>query len=192
MRQLKFIVTLATLAFSLPIQMRANAVAVVQIPSKDLLAQVNLPQNLPPPQDVLPPPSSPSQPPTVPSPPPSLDNLLPTTPTPNLSQQSNPQVPIKLLINKFQFQGSSVFKDEEKLLQTIEVFLYEKNSNFLSEQAKCDRLRQLDQQSPPRKLSRSESDFPVELTFAQLLDARSAITQLYLSNGYITSGALIP
>ncbi|KAM3091837.1 ShlB/FhaC/HecB family hemolysin secretion/activation protein [Phormidesmis sp. 146-35] len=33
---------------------------------------------------------------------------------------------------------------------------------------------------------------PVELTFAQLLQARSAITQHYVNNGYITSGAYIP
>ncbi|NJL09805.1 MAG: ShlB/FhaC/HecB family hemolysin secretion/activation protein [Calothrix sp. SM1_7_51] len=31
-----------------------------------------------------------------------------------------------------------------------------------------------------------------ELTFAEILQARSAITQLYVDNGYITSGALIP
>jgi hemolysin activation/secretion protein len=191
MRQLKFILTLAALGFSLPIQMRANAVETVPVPRTDLLAQTNVPQNLPPPQDVLPPPSSPPELPTVPSAPPSPDNLLPT-PTPNLPQQTDPKVPIKLLVNKFQFRGSSVFKDEEKLLQAIEVFLFEKSSNLLNEQAKCDRLKQLDQQPPPRKLPRSESDSPVELTFSQLLEARSAISQLYLCNGYITSGAIIP
>ncbi|MCU0524392.1 MAG: ShlB/FhaC/HecB family hemolysin secretion/activation protein [Elainella sp. Prado103] len=31
-----------------------------------------------------------------------------------------------------------------------------------------------------------------ELTFAELLQARSAVTQLYIDRGYITSGALIP
>jgi hemolysin activation/secretion protein len=31
-----------------------------------------------------------------------------------------------------------------------------------------------------------------ELTFAELLQARSAVTQLYIDQGYITSGALIP
>ncbi|WP_265270589.1 ShlB/FhaC/HecB family hemolysin secretion/activation protein [Nostoc sp. KVJ3] len=192
MHQLKFLVTLAILGFSLPIQMKAFAMAVVQVPRDDLLAQVNLPQNLPPPQDVLPPPSSPPQPSTIPSPPPSPDNLLPFTPPPNLPQRSDPDVPIKLLVNKFKFTGSSVFKNEEKLLQAIEVFLFEENSDLLSEEAKCDRLKHLDKQPPLRKLPRSESDSPVELTFSQLLEARSAITQLYLCNGYITSGALIP
>jgi hemolysin activation/secretion protein len=191
MRQLKFILTLAALGFSLPIQMRANAVETVPVPRTDLLAQTNVPQNLPPPQDVLPSPSSPPELPTIPSAPTSPDNLLPT-PTPNLPQQTDPKVPIKLLVNKFQFRGSSVFKDEEKLLQAIEVFLFEESSNLLNEQAKCDRLKQLHQQPPPRKLPRSESDSPVELTFAQLLEARSAISQLYLCNGYITSGAIIP
>ncbi|PPT05728.1 Hemolysin activation/secretion protein [Geitlerinema sp. FC II] len=31
-----------------------------------------------------------------------------------------------------------------------------------------------------------------EISFAQLLQARSAVTQLYVDNGYITSGALLP
>ncbi|MGC9503296.1 ShlB/FhaC/HecB family hemolysin secretion/activation protein [Baaleninema sp.] len=31
-----------------------------------------------------------------------------------------------------------------------------------------------------------------EISFAQLLQARSAVTQLYIDNGYITSGALLP
>jgi hemolysin activation/secretion protein len=35
-------------------------------------------------------------------------------------------------------------------------------------------------------------NFPVKLTFAQLLYARSAITQYYINKGYITSGAYIP
>ncbi|BCL35789.1 ShlB/FhaC/HecB family hemolysin secretion/activation protein [Nostoc sp. MS1] len=189
MRQLKFLLTLAAVGFSLPIQTRA--IAEETVPRQNLLAQTNVPQNLPPPQDVLPAPSPSPELPTTPSAPPSPDNLLPT-PTPNLPQQSDPKVPIKLLINKFQFRGSSVFKDEEKLLQAIEVFLFEESSNLLNEQAKCDRLKQLNQQPPPRKLPRNETDPPVELTFSQLLEARSAITQLYLCNGYITSGAVIP
>lgn len=35
-------------------------------------------------------------------------------------------------------------------------------------------------------------NFPAKLTFVQLLQARSAITQHYLNKGYITSGAYIP
>ncbi|BAZ26473.1 hypothetical protein NIES4073_73810 [Kalymmatonema gypsitolerans NIES-4073] len=186
------LLTVATLTFSLPVQM-ARAVEVAQVPSAGLLSQPNLPQTLPPPQDVLPPPSLPPQPPTVPSPPPDPGKLLPTTPAPNLPQQAAPEVAIKFFVNKFQFQGGSVFKDE-KLLRAIEAFLYasEPASELLNEKARCDALRQIDKKAPPRKLPRSESDPPVELTFAQLLEARSAITQLYICKGYITSGALVP
>jgi len=35
-------------------------------------------------------------------------------------------------------------------------------------------------------------DFVGEISFAQLLQARSAVTKLYVDNGYITSGAFIP
>jgi hemolysin activation/secretion protein len=192
MRQLKFILTLSILTFGLPVQIKARAVEVVQIPNAELLSQSNLPQTLPPPQDILPPPSPSEQPPTIPSPPPDTENLFPA-PAPNFPQQATPEVPIKFLVNKFQFQGGSVFKDE-KLLQAMEVFLYtsEPVSELLNEKARCDVLRKLDKKAPPRKLPRSESDPPVELTFAQLLEARSAITQLYICKGYITSGALIP
>jgi hemolysin activation/secretion protein len=191
MRQLKFILTVATLTFGLPVQIKAHAVEVVQIPN-DLRSQPNLPQTLPPPQDILPPPPPPPQSPTIPSPPPNPENLLPT-PAPNLPQQPVPEVPIKFFVNKFQFEGGSVFKDE-KLLRAMEVFLDTEKpvSELLNEKARCDALKQIDKKAPPRQLPRSESDRPVELTFAQLLEARSAITQLYICKGYITSGALIP
>ncbi|RMG08876.1 MAG: hypothetical protein D6728_13565, partial [Cyanobacteria bacterium J055] len=35
-------------------------------------------------------------------------------------------------------------------------------------------------------------DFRGEISFAELLQARSAVTKLYTENGYVTSGALIP
>ncbi|MFN6565791.1 ShlB/FhaC/HecB family hemolysin secretion/activation protein [Dendronalium sp. ChiSLP03b] len=190
-RQLNFILAIATLGISLLMQTSASALQVAQVPSADQLAQPNLPQDLPPPQDVLPPSTPPLQPPTVPSPPPDRDDLLPTNPTPNLPQQPTPEVPIKLLINNFQFEGSSVFKDE-RLLQAIEAFVFEKTSNLLNEKSRCERLKRLDREPPPRKLPRNASDPPVELRFAQLLEARFAITQLYICKGYITSGALIP
>lgn len=190
MRQLKFILTLATLTFGLPVQIKAYAVEVVQVPN-DLRSQPNLPQTLPPPQDILPPPPPPPQSPTIPSPPPNPEDLFPT-PAPNLPQQPVPEVPIKFFVNKFQFEGGSVFKDE-KLLRAIEVFLDPKKpvSELLNEKARCDALKEIDKKAPRRQLPRSESD-RVELTFAQLLEARSAITQLYICKGYITSGALIP
>ncbi|MGM3305136.1 ShlB/FhaC/HecB family hemolysin secretion/activation protein [Anabaena sp. WFMT] len=192
-RQIKFILMVLAFSFGLSIPLKANAEVVVQAPSANLLAQPNLPQNLPPPQDVLPPTSPPQPQPIVPSPPPSPENLIPTPSTPNLPQETTPETSVKFLVNKFQFEGGSVFK-EEKLLQAMEVFLYpvKPTSELLSEKTKCEALRQLDQKTPPRKLPRSESDPPVELTFSQLIEARSAITQLYICEGYITSGALIP
>lgn len=57
-----------------------------------------------------------------------------------------------------------------------------------TEQASADRCC-------PRKIATTDVEYPqqpVALTFDQLLRARSAITQLYINCGYITSGAILP
>ena len=156
--------TNATLALSLPISISAHAVEVAQVP-----VPPNLPQPLPPPQDVVPPTSPPPQQPQVPSPP--SEDLLRKQPA-QPSEEAPTVVPEKFLVTKFEFVGGTVFKDEE-LLQTIEKALLARGDRNL-------------------KLPRTEQDPPVELNFNQLLEARSAITQLYIDKGYITSGALIP
>ncbi len=42
------------------------------------------------------------------------------------------------------------------------------------------------------QLAEVTDDFTGDVSFSQLLQARSAVTQLYLDNGYVTSGAFIP
>lgn len=159
----RLLLTTATLALSLSIP-NVYAVEVAQVAPLP-----NLPQPLPPPQDVVPP--SPPPQPSIPAPAPLPEDLLPQQPQPK-PEESSPNVPDKFLVRKFEFVGGTVFKEEE-LLQTIEKAL----------SATSDR---------PLKLPRTKQDPPVEISFAQLLEARSAITQLYIDKGYITSGALIP
>ncbi|WP_375513017.1 ShlB/FhaC/HecB family hemolysin secretion/activation protein [uncultured Nostoc sp.] len=165
--------TIATLALSLPISISAHAVEVAQVP-----VPPNLPQPLPPPQDVVPPTSPPPQQPQVPSPP--SEDLLRKQPA-QPSEEAPAVVPEKFLVTKFEFVGGTVFKDEE-LLQTIEKALL----------AGGDRRFCSNTENKCQKLPRTDKDPPVEINFNQLLEARSAITQLYIDKGYITSGALIP
>ncbi len=42
------------------------------------------------------------------------------------------------------------------------------------------------------KLAEVTEEFTGDVSFSQLLQARSAVTQLYVDNGYVTSGAFIP
>jgi hemolysin activation/secretion protein len=75
----------------------------------------------------------------------------------------------------------------------MEVVLYLYTPEELDEKSRCEQLSgQSIKQSPLRKLPRTEKDAPVQLSFAQLLQARWAITQLYICKGYITSGAVVP
>ncbi|MFH7030661.1 MAG: ShlB/FhaC/HecB family hemolysin secretion/activation protein [Heteroscytonema crispum UTEX LB 1556] len=187
--------TIATLALCLPLSFTAHAVEVAQVPGTNIPSQPNLPP-IPPPQDVVPIP--PPQQPQVPTPSPPPENLL-TPPSQQPQEEFPTAVPEKFFVTKFEFVGGTVFKDEE-LLQTIEKALIAGGDrrflcpDLLSSE---DKLRvelssQSDVKFPCQKLPRTEKDAPVELTFAQLLQARSAITQFYIDKEYITSGALIP
>jgi len=44
----------------------------------------------------------------------------------------------------------------------------------------------------PEELAAVTQPFTGSVSFAQLLQARSAVTQLYIDQGYITSGAFLP
>jgi hemolysin activation/secretion protein len=44
----------------------------------------------------------------------------------------------------------------------------------------------------PEELAAVTAPFTGTISFAELLQARSAVTQLYVDQGYITSGAFIP
>ncbi|MBD2526470.1 ShlB/FhaC/HecB family hemolysin secretion/activation protein [Nostoc sp. FACHB-133] len=182
----RLLLPIATLALSLPVSFSTHTVALAQVPINAPSAQ-NLPPNLPPPRDLVPPLSPPPQPQLVPSPLP--EDILPNQQPPQQLPQSVPPVPDTFSVTKFQFEGSTVFKDEE-LLQAMEVILY--SPEALDEKTRCEQLsgRSI-KLSPLRRLPRTEKDAQ-QLSFAQLLKARSAITQLYICKGYITSGAVVP
>jgi len=98
------------------------------------------------------PPTSPQQP--QPEPLPSEQapfELDPTTPP----TQESVDIPGQIVVDQFNFVGSTVFSEEE---------LNEATAEFL--------------------------DKPI--TFSQLLQAANQVTELYLAEGYITSGAYIP
>lgn len=131
------------------------------------LAQV--PSQLPPSQDIIPrqeTPATTSPPTTEPAKPPPVDfqtpSVKPGQSTPTPSTE-NPSETIR--VTGFQFQDKTAFSDEE-LLQAI--------------------VKALGLKKPPTPES------PISLSFTQLLQARSAVTQLYIDKGYITSGAYIP
>lgn len=88
---------------------------------------------------------------------PPVDQLLPSTPTPNLpSQPSTPtSIPAAITIKRFEVTGNTVFTPTE-----------------------LDRI------------TRKYTNRPIE--FAELLQVANEITQLYVSKGYINSGAYIP
>ncbi|MUG97315.1 BamA/TamA family outer membrane protein [Scytonema sp. UIC 10036] len=187
------ILTLSTLTLSLLIHTRIYAVEVAQAPPPNLPPQPKLPRDLPPPQDVTPPVTEPPQQPQAPSPPPPQENLLPTTPTPQLEKSPEAEFPedFPIVITRFEFLGSTVFKDEE-LLRVIEDALNGVSNESDENSPKPDRNSVPTERQGNIRLPRTEQDKPVTLTFAQLLQARSAITNYYIKKEYITSGALIP
>jgi len=120
------------------------------------------------PQDIIPRPTpTPQLPQLSPAPVPTPE-LLPNSP-PQQPEETLPTLPVKFRVTGFKFEGSSVFSDRQ-LLAAI--------AQALNPQEAID---------PAKLLS-----LPREFTFAELLEARSAITKLYIEKGYITSGALIP
>ncbi len=99
-------------------------------------------------------PIAPLQPP-LPSPLPPLEELLQPGGTTPGEQESFPDVPGTVVVEKFVFEGNTAFSDQK---------LAEITASFIGR----------------------------PLSFSELLQARSAISELYIREGYITSGALIP
>jgi hemolysin activation/secretion protein len=104
-------------------------------------------------QGIAPVPPTPKepQPEPLPSEAEPLDLNPPAPPTPAESLD----IPGQIIVNQFQFVGSTVFSQEE---------LNQATAEFLGK----------------------------PITFAQLLQAANQVTELYLQEGYITSGAYIP
>jgi hemolysin activation/secretion protein len=146
----------------------------------------------------------PSEPlPSLPSP----DQLLQPAPSIQPSEPSV-EIPVRIFVERFEVEGSTVFSAEE--LATV---AKQAVSGQLSQDASIDSAttpEANDSVNVPENTSENEDDTeaaeppacPVpdvidtevnrELSFAELLRARSAITQLYVQCGYVTSGALIP
>ncbi len=144
------------------------------IPERNLLLRQAVPErDLPPPQDVLPLPAVPPQPAPVSPPilPPPSELLKPSEVAPRLpaddAEAISPEA--TLCITGFRVLGSTVFSAEQL------------------EQAINQALREV-----VGAANQSQPDCPWQLTFAQLLRARSAVTELYVEQGYVTSGAFLP
>lgn len=217
-RSSRRLLPIAALVLSLPISISTHETGLAQPNLNAPLAQ-NLPPNLPPARDIVPPPSPPPQTPPVPSPLP--ESPLLKQPSQQRQEESTPVVPDTFFVTKFEFEGSTVFKDEE-LLRAMEVFLENPGQELLQgmeillsnseqklpeaiagvfddaqaleEKPICDQLSSGSRQTSPQslRLPRTKKEPRVQMSFAQLLQARSAITQLYICKGYITSGAVVP
>jgi hemolysin activation/secretion protein len=215
-RSSRRLLPIAALVLSIPISISTHGTGLAQPSLNAPLAQ-NLPPNLPPARDIVPPPSPPPQPEPVPSPLPEASLLK--QPSQQRQEESTPVVPDTFFVTKFEFEGSTVFKDEE-LLRAMEVFLENPEQELLQgieillsnperelrqaitgfhtqalEKPICDQLSSGSRQTSPQsslRLPRTEKEPRVQLSFAQLLQARAAITQLYICKGYITSGAVVP
>lgn len=165
LRQSPLPLSLATFTVILtPVASIAQTVELAQAPRTDVPSLPSLSQPVPPPQDVVPRSSPPPEFPQTPPASSSPENLLPTKPL-EPQQAFPPEVPAEFLVTGFKFEGSTVFTDEQ-LLEAMKPALGLQASQKL--------------------------EYPLKITFSQLLEARSNITQLYINNGYITSGALIP
>ncbi|MGG6296710.1 ShlB/FhaC/HecB family hemolysin secretion/activation protein [Leptolyngbya sp. AN02str] len=159
------------------------AIALTPLHSSSVVAQVP-PSAVPPPAPV--PPGGPLPRPIVPivPPPDRPEPILPQEPLPLLpdpaellappptappsSQEPGP-IPDTIFVQQFQVNGSTVYSDRQL------------------EQVLCA--------TPGFACDGTEGDRTFRgqnLTFAQLLQARSAITQRYIDDGYISSGAFIP
>ncbi|MFM7425360.1 MAG: ShlB/FhaC/HecB family hemolysin secretion/activation protein, partial [Elainella sp.] len=137
------------------------------------LAQIERPANpsgpplIPPVR--IPEPNLPDQPlPTLPPP----EDLLPA-PLPVVPEAPDLEVPVTVRVERFEVTGSTVF-DAELLAEVAR---------------RAVAPDPADTETPP---DGSRMTVDRELSFSDVLQARSAITQYYVERGYVTSGAIIP
>ncbi|PZV06007.1 MAG: hemolysin activation/secretion protein [Leptolyngbya sp.] len=156
----------SSVAFTLNISSSLAVSHLTQIPP-------GLEQGFPGPQEVLPPELEPIPEPEPPEPlPPPEELIRPPELEPSFPQESfeNPDLPsARLCINGFHVLGSTVFSS--------------------------DHLDQAIRQALRESIGPPNEDLPDclwQLTFPQLLITRSAVTDLYIQQGYVTSGAFIP
>ena len=118
--------------------------------------KAQIPESLPSESSIVPIPPQPSAPePQIPPALPLSEPLLsPSVPIP-IPSEPIPDSPNTIIIEQFNFEGNTVFSDQE---------LAEITKRFVGQ----------------------------PITFTELLQARSEVTNFYIEKGYITSGALIP
>lgn len=148
--------------------------------------------------------------PTEPLPPlPSPDELLQPAPS-TQPQEPSGEIPVRIFVKRFEVEGSTVFSPEE--LATVakqavsdqsgqadqienqtapEVVNPENTLEDAPENAEGNTAAALEPPACPIPYV-IDTEVNRELSFAEVLRARSAITQLYVQCGYVTSGALIP
>ncbi|MGJ3246125.1 MAG: ShlB/FhaC/HecB family hemolysin secretion/activation protein [Elainellaceae cyanobacterium] len=120
-----------------------------------------------------PPSTEPLPEPDAPQPLPPPDELLrPPAPADEPPETIPGEVPDTILVERFQVEGSTIF-----------------DPDLLAEIAKHAVIAT---PTAPAELDGSDPTINQPLSFAQLLQARSAVTQYYTDRGYITSGAFIP
>ncbi|MGJ3250116.1 MAG: ShlB/FhaC/HecB family hemolysin secretion/activation protein [Elainellaceae cyanobacterium] len=120
-----------------------------------------------------PPSTEPLPEPDAPRPlPPPEELLRPPEPSDESPETVPGEVPDTILVERFQVEGSTIF-----------------NPDLLAEVAK---RAVIETPAAPAEVDGSDPMINQSLSFAQLLQARSAVTQYYTDRGYITSGAFIP
>lgn len=127
-------------------------------------------------------PSLPPLPETLHPPLPSPDDLLQPSPTTPLQPELPGNVIQTVNVQRFDVVGSTVF-DAEQLAALAWQAATSPEAIATLLDSNCPALPN------PALASLPE---PIPLTFEQLLQARSAITEHYLNCGYITSGAILP
>jgi hemolysin activation/secretion protein len=162
---------------------------VAQVPPD--ISQRDLPQNpiprLIPPNPPQPSPLPQTLPPTLPPP----EDLLRPPVSPPLEPGVSPgEIPQTVDVQQFKVKGSTVFDPDTLAALAWQAATSTKEipallDSYCSSPADrcCPRNIKAEQEYPQQ---------PIPLSFEQLLRARSAITQLYLNCGYITSGAILP
>lgn len=176
------------------------------IPSSEPVAQLRI-------DPVIPREPLPSEPlPSLPSP----DELLQPAPSIQPLEPSG-EIPVRIFVERFEVEGSTVFSPDE--LATVAKQAVSGQLNLESPGNEIDDTTDQTPQSRPESTQEStenelvnpeentaaaleqpacpvpeviDTEVNRELSFAELLQARSAITQLYVQCGYVTSGALIP
>lgn len=132
------------------------------------------------------------------SPVPKPEPLLPTPAEPQLQApppQSTPEIApprATLPVDTVEIWGSTVLK--EKIIETVNSGEYKnlEQAELICKQTVANKNVAESNPQPPQTCIIQAKVKREGITFEELLNLRSAITQLYVEDGYITSGAFLP